>query len=605
MRKVAHILKPNKRKTSPQHFIFFDVETYPEEVSKNVVEHKFKLGVACYWRIRKERSRDTIEWVNFEDIKTFWKFVSDKVLQNKTLYLIAHNISFDFKVVRGFEAMKKRGFKLTLFITNQRTNIWKFKKAKKRITILDNLNYFGMSLKKLGDDIGLKKREMPEQTATKSSWFYYCVRDVEILFQAWKDYLGFLKEHDLGTFAPTAASQSLNAFRHRFLTAKIYIHNFEEATELERESYHGGRVECFFIGKASKQIYYMLDVNSMYPFLMKRNEYPIKFLKYKENSSLFELKRWLKNYSVIARVKIKTPLPIFSARVNDRLCFPTGIFESVLTTNELKLALLRGYIKSVLEIACYEKQNIFRKYIDYFYQIRQKYKEEKNSSYELMTKLFMNSLYGKFGQRNDVWEFLEDTPEVENCYWEEWDIPDKRLEKLRCIEGRTEISRGKVEGYNSFPGISSEVTANARLLLWNLIEKAGIKNVFYCDTDSLIVNSQGLILLEDFIDSQKIGYLKVEDTSKDLIIYAPKHYKFGQELKIKGVKKNAEMIDDFHFVQWQFEGLKGALRKGNLNKQVMTKMMKSLKKDYKKGRVLKTGRVVPFKLDEICVKDLF
>jgi len=605
VRRVSHVLAPNKEKTIPFHFVFFDTETMPKNLDQYTIQHFFRLGVACYWQPKYQNRSEKVEWFEFKSHNQFWDWVAKKCHKKKPLILIAHSLDFDMKVLAGFEAMRKRKFELSFFINNQLCKIWHYKKGDHKLIFLDNLNFFSLPLKQLGEDIGLTKFIMPDFDEPDHIWFPYCKRDVEILFKVWQRYLDFVSEYDLGNFAKTIASQSFNAFKHRFMTKKIFIHNNSKVIDLEREAYHGGRVECFYLGKQPKVQYYLLDVNSMYPYLMLEGEYPIKLVGHGKKASKVELKQWLKTHSVIARVKLKVKKPVFCSTINKRLCFPTGVFDTVLTTNELIKALEMNAIRKIYDVSVYQKANIFKLYVEHFYKQRLLAKKQQNLTLSLMNKLMLNTLYGKFGQKNDVWEKIGEDSELENCYFDEFDYEDNKLHKYRIIEGRIEESKGYVEAYNSFPAISAEVTANGRLMLWHFIETAGVKNVFYCDTDSLIVNGQGIVNLAAYINRSKIGSLKLEKRSNILTIYAPKYYKFGGKLKIKGIKANAVQIDDHTFEQWQFETVRGALRKGNLNRQIIHKIVKSLKMDYQKGRVLKSGRVVPFHKTEVCLKNLF
>jgi len=59
--------------------------------------------------------------------------------------------------------------------------------------------------------------------------------------------------------------------------------------KLEREGYNGGRNECFYIGTLNSQKYYKLDVNSMYPYVMQNNKYPVELLGYGEKVNIERL----------------------------------------------------------------------------------------------------------------------------------------------------------------------------------------------------------------------------------------------------------------------------------------------------------------------------
>jgi hypothetical protein len=155
---------------------------------------------------------------------------------------------------------------------------------------------------------------------------------------------------------------------------------------------------------------------------------------------------------------------------------------------------------------------------------------------------------------------------------------------------------GKEEAFNSIPSISAHITADARNLLTDYIEKAGWENVFYCDTDSLIVNSRGFDNLRDYISNNELGKLKIENTSDNLEIYGLKDYRFGEEVKIKGIKKDAKKISENKYLQYHFEGIRMAMRKGNFAKVLVIPIEKVLKRSYNKGRVLKSGYVKPYHL---------
>src|SRR5690606_28437653 len=84
--------------------------------------------------------------------------------------------------------------------------------------------------------------------------------------------------------------------------------------------------------------------------------------------------------------------------------FPVGTFQTVISTPEIEYALKRGDIKAVHEVAVYKMAPIFKTFVDRFYTFREKAKQEKNAVWDLLYKLVMNSLYGKFGQLKREWQ---------------------------------------------------------------------------------------------------------------------------------------------------------------------------------------------------------
>ncbi|GAH27691.1 unnamed protein product [marine sediment metagenome] len=166
------------------------------------------------------------------------------------------------------------------------------------------------------------------------------------------------------------------------------------------------------------------------------------------------------------------------------------------------------------------------------------------------------------------------------------------------MNGFIDIVTGQVEGYNSFVAISAFVTSHARALLWRLIEKTPPGHLFYCDTDSLIVDAEGLKYLEYHIRESELGALHLEKQSDTLTIYNAKDYVFANKRKIKGVRTTAKKIDDHTFGQWQQRSLKRVLWNEQEDNCQWKWVEKTMQAGYKKGTVDDYGIVHPLVLDE-------
>jgi hypothetical protein len=590
---MSFYLTPIKKKGVPKRFIIFDTETIQEKINEIESIHKLFYGVAVYWE-RRSNGKDTEKWFEFRNITEFWDFVEEHCYQKSVLNLLSHNISFDFRVLKGFEELEKRGWLLYKFLSNNWVNIWKFKKENKKIIVFDSMNYFNVSLAELGKSLGIEKLKMPEDYSDINKWREYCKRDVEILLYALKELLKFINENDLGYFGYTLATQSLISFRRKFLNKKIYIRRIPYIDEFERKAYYGGRVECFKIGYFNNDNYYNLDVNSLYPYIMKNLEVPIRLVAIYDNIDLRFFKELIKKYCLIAKVKIKTNLPLYPYKEDKKLIFPIGEFWTYLPTPELKIALERNEIVEVDKVFVYLKDKIFEDFVNYFYSKRLEEKIKGNSGKSFFYKIILNSLYGKFGQRNDYWEFVCVDLNQPNGSWFVYDIDEGKRYLYRCINGIIEKSVGKVEAKFSFPAIPAHITSGARVRLLELILKAGLENVYYVDTDSLFVNEKGFQNLQDEIDDKELGKLKLVRKANSVIIYGLKDYQFGSEIKIKGIRKDAVQINDRVFKQVQFVGLRGGLRRGDINNVIMREVIKVLSREYHKGIVLLTGQVKPF-----------
>lgn len=604
--RFPHALKDNKGTSFPSQLVFLDVETDNFEISPDEEEVRLKLGYAKYVeREKKVKVYEREEWKYFDIDVDLFEWFYNKLRNKRTLYLISANIWFDLRVSGLLRLFLVSDFRCINYFVKGLSQIFIFESGQKKIVCLNFQNFFRLSVKQIGEVIGREKKEVDFKTVSREELSSYCQEDVRIIADAFKEWESFISQHDLGTFGRTLPSQAFNSFRHRFMKSKIYVHNSEVASRLERSAYYGGRTECFFIGRKANEPFYYLDINSFYPYVMKRFEYPTRLIFYDDECSLKNLERLIQSGCTIAKVNLTSPDPIYPTKYNNRTIFPVGTFDTELCTEGLRRELAKGNIRCIYEVAHYESARIFEDYVDYFWGLKAKYGREKKTGWEFICKMFLNSLYGKFGQQNDevLWE-KECDPEE---FYREviFHIDTGQVTVITRFAGmEREVRQGASEAMNSFVGICSHVTEYARLLLWDYIVKAGRENVYYCDTDSLIVNEKGKRKLARFISPGSLGGFKIVEEADSFTIRAAKDYVFGSRSKIKGIRANAEMIDEDTFRQVEFPGYLGELKKGLRPLYYIRYTTKRLSRKYEKGVILDDGRVVPFELNQ-KYEDLF
>jgi len=594
-----HVLKQNKASQRPMQHLFADIECKVGSMDNPEQEHKLWFGWCCYWRRRPDRDKDTITYSRFTTAEQFWRIVLSHVENKRPLYLIAHNTSYDFGVMRIFEHLEQAGFEMYSVYLGNLSVIMRFRRDKQKIIVLDNCNYFSGSLASLGQAIGYPKMDVNPLTATEEEADPYCRRDVEIMVKLWQAYYEFLEDHDLGCWGTTVPSQAFRAYRHRFMRHKIVIHADADALALEREAYHGGRTSVFWTGRATGETFYKLDVNSMYPYVMSKETCPTRFYGTRKHITIEGLERKMRRFQVIARVTINTDVPVYPVMLDGHLVHPVGRFDTVLTTPEVRFAIEHDHLERVHIVGLYEHDDLFSDYVAFFYGLKTRYKQEDQGAFYLMAKLYLNALYGKFGQKAESWEPFDDQPpEVSEC---DYMVDHKTGERWRLYTfgGHCWRARSTGEANDSFPAIAAHVTAYARLYLWELITKAGREHVFYCDTDSLIVDSVGMDNVRDLLDTTALGALKIEEQADTIEIVCPKHYKLAGEWKRKGVPSKAIALGDNVFQCTQFPSFKTQGRSDRGSAYHTKTVIKHLTGNVSDGRVLADGWVKPLDAGEI------
>ncbi len=592
-----HCLKREKTLAIPRHLIFFDVETKQERLTNGTVTQRFYLGWVCYYQRPYNRNLGKVEWQYFTDIFSFWQFIFNHTEKKRKLWCLARNLVFDFTLVGGWKYLRRADYKLKFFHDSGCTSIISVKNKQSSIVFLDVMNWFVESLAKTGDRIGIPKLKIDFETCSDDYLSMYCKRDVEIELENFKRLIQFLEANSISRLCYTRGSTAMAAYLFGHYHKRIWIHNNKEAIDLERDSYRGGRNECFYLGELNNENYYSVDVNSLYPFVMRNNVYPVKYVKKVENIDIQAFGYEINAFSCVAKVLVKTNVPAYAVR-RKRTIFPVGQFWVTLTTPELKYALDHNHILEIRRCVFYEQADIFKTYVDRFYSLRQEFKAAGVAEYEELCKKMLNSLYGKFGQKAELWEKIGECPNepdrVELCF----QVGVNGVKMIRYLLGEIFELTGHEECFNSFPAIAAHVAAFGRMYLYKLMKQAGSGNYFYCDTDSLIVNEAGLRNLEKELDEKKLGGLKIDESMERLTIKGLKDYVTPCKTVVKGIRKNACMIRDGVYQQEQWPSFRGILRSANTEIYQVKTITKVLTREYTKGRVTNTGLVLPLILDE-------
>ena len=592
--KRAHLLRANHETQCPREYVFVDTETYPVPEGRRE-RHLLRLGWAAHVRVRDGDQPATWSWHRFTDKDSFWSWLDDRTRARQKYLLYAHNMHYDWAVLDGWGELTKRGWSCPSPFFSSTTFILKWKRDRRKIWALDSGNIVKVPLRVLGDRLGLPKLDTDVHTDDLEALSTYCHRDVEILAKWVLEWRRFVRENDLGNYRPTLAAQAMSAFLHRFNQTDIYIHDRPYVYRLEREAYRGGLCLPFYIGSLPTADYTQVDVNSMYPHVMRSGLFPCKLRATGAALPPSDLPSLLRKGCMVAEVVVETERQGIPCNQGD-LLYPIGTFRTVLTTPELRMAMREGKIRRVGRWSLYDSAPLFRDYVDWMYGHRFAFMESGDDVGSYLCKLLGNSLYGKWGQRSETATEIGECDSMECCLDRVIDADTGKFWTEARANGKIWRIDRQPESANSFPAIAAHVTAMARLHLWKLIREAGDKHAFYCDTDSVLVDETGLAALEHHMDERRLGALKVEATADHGIIHGPKDYIFGDKRRLKGVRPNAWEVAPGVFAQERWYKSKGLMRHRSADAPIVEPIMKRLARTYSRGTVDANGWVSPLRL---------
>ena len=540
---------------------------------------------------------DKREIIVFRENWEFHLYVRLLLERHKEIFLISHNASFDLAVIDVLKLIDDMNLKCKVYNPIKQAFYISFVDKSHILNCIDSLNFFAGKLEKLGDELEFPKMSMPSYEDSMEKWVEYCSRDVEIITRGLETISKIAADYGFGELTITRAKLAFSIFQNKFLHHRIELHNRIPQLELEFAGYYGGRTEAFWNGDLPNSDYYYVDFNSLYPSVMLENKVSVKTRFAFDTVEPKLLLERASSYNVIAKVTIQTPENCYPKRDRNSIIFPIGTFDTVLPHAELMDAIQLGRVKKVHYGYLFRRANIFGEFVQHFHQLKQQYKTEQKPIFTYFAKLMLNSLYGKFGQRIPELKYTGKTSKQRYGLIEHINLESGKMwnEKIINYDIYEESDR-KVSTYSS-PIIVSEITSAARLKLVKAMRTACYENIFYTDTDSLILNKQGYENLKPYIRKGKLGFLELEKTANKVSIHGLKDYKFGDTTKLKGIPRDAKEISPAVF-QYEYWNTILDYLKGDTDNTAITETRKKvLRRQIRKGLLQKNKRIIPWNLD--------
>ena len=358
-----------------------------------------------------------IEWCKQNDNPTLYfhnlKFDSEFIFQ----YLLKEN----YECVKDKQDRKDHSFSCLISDTGQFYTLEIYFKVTKKYThkvvIYDSMKLLNFSVDEIAESFKLdvqkqeldyhEKREVGHILTENEIKYLRC--DVEIMAQALD--ITF-KE---GLTKMTIGSNALNIYKNFNRNFEKYFPKLDYEIDKDiRKSYKGGftYLNPVYENKIVEggNVY---DVNSLYPSVMFYEELPIGQPKYFEGQYIFDSLYPLYVQELTCSFKIKKG-KIPTIQIKRSLYFlPNEYIESsddrivslMLTSIDLEL-FLAHYDVEYLEYHGGWKfksmSGLFSEYIDFYTKLKIQSKKDGNRPRYLLSKLMLNSLYGKFGLNPNV-----------------------------------------------------------------------------------------------------------------------------------------------------------------------------------------------------------
>lgn len=340
---------------------------------------------------------------------------------------------------------------------------------------------------------------------------------------------------------PTLPSITMAAYRSRDLPVKTVPIINSRLHYILKEGYYGGITDTY---RAEGKNIMSYDVNSLYPYSMHEFEMPVGTpVKFIGDPSL-RMNNPFGFFKVTVTAPLNMNVPILPTKIEtskgQRTVCPVGTWTGWYFSEEIRNAEKYGYKFEIIEGYLFKKKKIFTKFISELYTIKSKL--DSSDPRYFISKLFMNSLYGRFGMN----PISEVTAIVSALECERIVAGKKNVNIIPLLSGKVLVTyeeplSDELHITNISVPISAAIAAYSRIVMSHYLYKYS-DNIYAMDTDGIKVDCP---LNSSEVNSKELGKMKYEYTFKEAVFPAPKvyggildkSYKGKTEFtKIKGVK---------------------------------------------------------------------
>jgi hypothetical protein len=425
--------------------------------------------------------------------------------------------------------------------------------------VSDNLDYIGpVPTFKYFNDVLPKDYDLYKSDFINNDWnlrnetIKYCEQDCRSLYQVLITFNSLIfDKFQLNIHKyPTLPSLAFAIYRCKYLNDhRIPLISGEIFHDLKK-GYTGGHTDVY---KPFGTNVFRYDVNSLYPFVMKEYPMPIGNITYFEGDILNIDSNAFGFFECEITAPDNLNRPLLQTKVEtkggDRTVAPLGSWKDMIFSEEMNEYLKYGYQFKVLRGYLFDKGYIFKDYVEDLYKIKQSV--SKDDPMYAISKLLLNSLYGRFGMNYNTLvskhviiynvlsyqlldkHIINDIIELDNDQILVSYVP-RDVDEILNLEYFDNIK------FNISIGIAAAVTACARIHMSQFLGDKSL-NVLYTDTDSIDIDKQ----LDSKFIGKELGLMKLECIFEEAVFLAPKVYggiidNEKSITKVKGFKNEVE-----------------------------------------------------------------
>lgn len=563
-RDIPHYLKKTKTTKTPKRLAYFYVNG---KVTKRGNNNELSWGAGAlgtrHTTAKSRTRRDTLQI--HETPMSLWRTLDAFCIRGKRVVLWTYDLPEQLRTSHALVHLPELGWSLETVVLEAGASWALWRNGDKSLMMCDLKSWTPYDWERINRDMSsaYDRADAPPHTlsAVEAVAFNKC----RVIRAAVGQILDWIEAEQLGMFKPTGSGQSYSAYKRRWLSDRILVHDDIARLEAERRSMFAGRTEAWRHGDMGNGPFLELDMRAAYSRIAAECNVPTVATGDVYQPDVDKLLAASKRHTFLCHVQLETEVPCVPYGTGQHTLWPEGRFDTWLWSPELALANLYCSSVRVTKAYRYRTGPALQAFASHVLGIVDGHSYEHGAMPQLVAKHWSRTLVGRFGLRYRSWiPFADnDMPDLSMVTFIDYD--DDTMTDMMCV-GKDMLLLGDLtESLESVPQIPAWVMSECRRRLWVTMMEIGLDRILYVDTDSIIIDLKGDLAYGRAIQRRYRGMWAVKGRYASMHIYGPRNLRIDADRRVSGLPAAAIQHGPSEFRGEVMRSIAQSMRSGQLD----------------------------------------
>jgi hypothetical protein len=509
-----------------------------------------------------------------ETPEALWWLADSWIPKGRRVVLFTYDLAEQLRVSHMLTVLAQRGWSIDAIVMDKAATWCLLRNGTRSLMCCDLRGWCPVEFGRLQDDVRHTVNTSKVIEAGPSYPATLALMRATVIREAALQIFNWIEGENLGQFRPTGSGQSFTAYRRRFATTRLLVHDDVSRLAAERVSMYTGRAEAWRHGLLRNGPFVEYDLHAAYATIGANHTVPTVARQELDRPQQHRLERLCDRYSILADVTVTTDVECVPTSVGGRTIWPVGTFRSWLWDPELRLAWEHCDTVECHRAYLYQRDHAVRDFCLYVLSGMGDQQQAYGMVPKRVLKHWSRCLIGRFGLRYRGWHKFgdQDPPDVRLVTFT--DLEDGVRTDMMLAGSQRLVLGDMQESPESLPQIPAWIMSQCRADLWSAMRSVGLGKVAYIDTDSIIVINPVGDSVRSWGDTMLGRQWAHKGTYNRMRIHGPRNLEIDNARRVSGLPLSAQQTRPLQFTGEVMRSVRHSMQTGQMD------MVVSMPRDF-------------------------